>query len=157
MTPQVEAALRRHGIDAEVIACDPDFADTAAFCERYGVDPADSANAILLASKRPQGVVAMALVLATTRLDVNVAMCRAMDVRKASFASAEETLERTGMAIGGVTPVGVEGVPIHVDRRVMERASIVIGGGDRSSKLRLRPAELLKLPDVTVSDIAAGG
>ena len=48
----VRTALDAAGARYEVMACDPAFADTAAFCDRYGIDPADSANAILVASRR---------------------------------------------------------------------------------------------------------
>ena len=41
----VVAALERAGARYEVLDCDPAFADTAAFCARYGIDPGDSANA----------------------------------------------------------------------------------------------------------------
>ena len=40
------AASRTAGV--EVIECDPDLADTAAFCEAYGYSPEDSANAIVV-------------------------------------------------------------------------------------------------------------
>jgi prolyl-tRNA editing enzyme YbaK/EbsC (Cys-tRNA(Pro) deacylase) len=40
-----------------VLDCDPDFADTAAFCERYGVAPEDSANAIVVAAMSREQVV----------------------------------------------------------------------------------------------------
>ena len=47
---------------------------------------------------------AACIVLAHTRLDVNKAVRKLLGTRKASFASAEQTRELTGMAIGGVTP-----------------------------------------------------
>jgi len=53
---------------------DPAFADTAAFCERYGY-PADRAgNTIVVASKKEPRQYAACVVLATTRLDVNHAV-----------------------------------------------------------------------------------
>jgi prolyl-tRNA editing enzyme YbaK/EbsC (Cys-tRNA(Pro) deacylase) len=60
------------------------------------------------------------------------------------------------MMIGGVTPVALPaGIPVWVDSRVMERPSVIVGGGSRSSKLRLAPAELLLLPAVeVVTDLA---
>src|SRR4029453_4280555 len=69
---RIEAAVRG-ALDAaaaryEVLACDPAFADTTEFCARYGIDPQDSANAILVASRREPKVHALCLVLATTRL-----------------------------------------------------------------------------------------
>jgi prolyl-tRNA editing enzyme YbaK/EbsC (Cys-tRNA(Pro) deacylase) len=39
---------------------------------------------------------------------------------------------------------------ILVDSAVMGRAEIVLGGGNRTSKLRLPPTELLKIPNLEV-------
>ena len=148
----VTESLATHGVaDYEVMRCDPSLADTAAFCEAYGVEPADSANTILVASKRPPGVNAACLVLATHRLDVNRAVRDQLDVKKLSFASADLTVELTSMQIGGVTPFGLpESMRVLVDSDVLDRASIVLGGGNRSSKLRLDPVHLLTLPSVEV-------
>jgi len=147
----VEHQLRELGAEYTEMECDPAFADTALFCERYGVDPADSANTILIASKRPADVYGVCLALATTRLDVNHAVRDALEVKKLSFAPADVTLQITGMEIGGVTPFGLpEALPILVDSAVMLRSSIVLGGGNRTSKLRLAPDELLRLPQLRV-------
>ncbi len=149
----VVAALRRHAVEHDTMPCEPALADTAAFCAHYGVDPADSANTILVSSKRPVGVTAACVVLATTRLDVNKKVCSELGVKKASFASAETTTRLTGMEIGGVTPFGLpDGMPILVDRAVMARPSIVLGGGNRTSKLRISPDALLGVPGIRVVD-----
>lgn len=145
-------ALAAHGVaEYEVMACDPSLADTAAFCEAYGIDPAESANTILVASRRPPGVNAACVVLATHRLDVNRAVRSQLGVKKLSFASADLTVELTTMQIGGVTPFGLpESMPVLVDSDVLGRGSIVLGGGNRSSKLRIAPEALLTLPSVEV-------
>ncbi len=149
--PGVEETLRRLGVDHEVMACAPDLADTAAFCQAYGVDPADSANTILVAAKRPVGPVAAALVLATHRLDVNRAVRDAMGVSKVSFADAETTVRLTGMVLGGVTPFSLPAeIPLLIDGAVMERERIVLGGGNRTSKMWIDPAELHKLEAAVV-------
>jgi len=49
-----------------------------------------------------------------------------------------------------VTAIGISGMPIYVDAAVLEREAVVMGGGNRSSKLLLAPGELLKLPEVSV-------
>jgi prolyl-tRNA editing enzyme YbaK/EbsC (Cys-tRNA(Pro) deacylase) len=78
---------------------------------------------------------------------------REMGVRKASFAGPEPVRELTGMEIGGVTPFGLpDDLPILVDARVMEPDWIILGGGNRSSKLRLDPVALRALPAVRVID-----
>ena len=147
----VLAAVEATGVEHEALPCDPEFADTAAFCERYGVDPADSANAIVVVGKGEPRQYACCVVLATTRLDVNGAVRRRFGVRKASFASADETAEMTGMLIGGVTPLALpDGLPVWVDERVMERESIVLGGGSRSLKLRVAPEVFRRLPGAEI-------
>jgi prolyl-tRNA editing enzyme YbaK/EbsC (Cys-tRNA(Pro) deacylase) len=132
---RVVAALAATGADFEVLECDPAFADTAAFCERYGIDPAISANAIVVASKKEPKQFAACLVLATTRLDVNGTVRRRLG-NKASFATADETSDLTGMVIGGVTPFALPpDLPIWVDARVMDQPKVVVGGGTRSMKV----------------------
>jgi prolyl-tRNA editing enzyme YbaK/EbsC (Cys-tRNA(Pro) deacylase) len=90
-------------------------------------------------------------VLATTRLDVNHAVKKLMNASRVSFASAEETKDLTGMLIGGVTVFALpDGVPIYVDERVMAPDWIIVGGGGRSTKVKLAPEALRRLPNVTV-------
>jgi prolyl-tRNA editing enzyme YbaK/EbsC (Cys-tRNA(Pro) deacylase) len=147
----VWAQLRALGVDAQRMACDPDLADTARFCEAYGVAPEDSANTILVIGKSEPPVYAACVVLATSRLDVNRVVRKRLGTRRASFASADETKALTGMLIGGVTAFGLpDGLPIWVDAAVMARPEVVLGGGSRSSKLRVAPGELRKLPAVEV-------
>ena len=52
LLPAVAAALAEHGLSYEVLACDPDLADTAAFCDHYGFTLDQSANTILVTSKK---------------------------------------------------------------------------------------------------------
>lgn len=148
----VRRALLESGVAYETVACDPALADTAAFCEAYGFDPADSANCIVIASRRPPGRYLATLVLATTRLDVNGLCCRLMDVRKASFAPGEQTAELTGMDIGGVTPFGLPAdlLPVRVDSAVLSRPHVIVGGGDRSVKLLVDPDVFATLPGFEV-------
>jgi prolyl-tRNA editing enzyme YbaK/EbsC (Cys-tRNA(Pro) deacylase) len=148
----VRRALLEMGVSHQTVACDPALADTAAFCEAYGFDPADSANCIVIASRRPPGRYLSTLVLATTRLDVNGLCCRLMDVRKASFAPGDQTAQLTGMDIGGVAPFGLPDdlLPVRVDAAVMSRSQVIIGGGDRSVKLLIDPAVFATLPGFEV-------
>jgi len=89
-------------------------------------------------------------VLGTTRLDVNKKVSELLEVKRLSFADEETTVHLTGMMIGGVTAFGISDLPIYVDTAVMEQAQVVMGGGNRSSKLLLNPNELTKLPNVVV-------
>lgn len=142
-----------HGLDARfrVVDIDPAFTHTAAYCAHYGYPLDQSANAILVASKRPPGRNAVCVVLATTRLDVNRRVRSLLGVRKVSFAPAELTLEATGMKIGGVTPFGLpDDLPVYVDSRVMELDEILVGGGNRSTKIFVDPEVFERMPSVEV-------
>ena len=144
-------ALDQLGVQYEAMDCDPDFADTAAFCERYGVAPEDSANTIIVVGKSDPRVYVACVVLATTKLDVNGAVRRRLGVKRASFASASETAELTGMMIGGVTPFALPaGLRLWVDERVMQRPAVVVGGGSRSLKVRVAPAAFASLSTTEV-------
>lgn len=154
LDPRVRESLEQYGLAYEVLACEPHLADTAEFCAHYGISPDEACNAIIVVIKTTPRGYAACLVRADTKLDVNRKLATLLGTKKLSFASAEETAELTGMMIGGVTIPGLPpSVPIHVDSRVMERDRIIVGGGNRSSKIRLAPSELLKLPNAQVSDI----
>jgi prolyl-tRNA editing enzyme YbaK/EbsC (Cys-tRNA(Pro) deacylase) len=147
----VAEVLDRTGVPYELLPCDPDLADTAAFCAHYGWSPEMSANTILVASKKGEKRYAACVVTATTRVDVNRTVKRLMGVSKASFAPPEETSEVTGMIIGGVTPLALpEGLPIFVDARVMAQPEIILGGGSRSMKVKVSPEVFHHLPAATV-------
>ena len=143
--------LERLGVDYERIDIDPEFADTAEFCERYGFALSDSANTIIVASKKAPRQYAACLVRADTRLDVNHRVRKLMGVSRLSFARADETLALTGMMIGGVTVFALpDEVPIYVDARLLESDFVIVGGGSRSLKLRVAPDVLSKLANCAV-------
>lgn len=154
--PQVQKVLDTYKLTYEVFECDPELADTAAFCEHYDFSLDQSANTILVASKKVEPTTyAVCVALATTKLDVNKKVCKLLGVKRASFASGDETIAQTGMMIGGVVAIGIENLPIYVDQAVMNQEKVVMGGGNRSAKLILDPKELLKLPNVTaIEDLA---
>jgi prolyl-tRNA editing enzyme YbaK/EbsC (Cys-tRNA(Pro) deacylase) len=147
----VLAALAGLAIDYERLECDPAAADTAVFCARYGIPPDRSANTILVASKKEPRLYAACVVLATTSLDVNHAVRSLLGVSRLSFASPEETTAVTGMLVGGVAPFGLpEGLPVYVDEAVMAPEWIILGGGGRSSKIKVAPVALIRVPAVKV-------
>jgi len=144
--PPVAAALRSlpWADQVRVAAIDPALADTAQFCETYGVTLEESANCVIIAAKRGSDVTyAACLVTATTRADVNGLVRQHIGARKASFGPVDAVTSLTGMEYGGITPIGLpESWPVLVDDRVVNGATVVIGSGIRGSKLWL-PGALL--------------
>lgn len=147
----VANAISEYDLLVDELACDPNFADTAAFNEKYDFLPDQGANTILVASRKVEPAkYAICVVLASTRLDVNKTVTKLLGVKKASFADSETTKKLTGMEIGGVTAIGIVNYPIYIDAAVMEQPKVVMGGGNRTSKAVVAPKELLKLPNVEV-------
>ena len=154
-TPSSSAAVLDHlaalGVTYELVECDPDFADTAQFCEQYGYSMDASANAICVVGKSAERPIACCVVLASTRLDVNGVVRRRLGTRKASFADAEETVQRTGMMIGGVTPFGLpDDIGVWIDSRVMDCEAVIVGGGSRDCKILCPPASLAQIASAEV-------
>ena len=146
---RVAAQMESLGVEHEMFEIDPDFADTAPFCEKYGFPMEKSGNTIVVASKRGQKKHCACIVAATDRLDVNKRVKGLMEVSRASFAGADDTMELTGMMIGGVTPFGLPSeLPIYADAKLSSLDYVIIGGGSRSSKIKLAPSELGKLPNL---------
>ena len=157
---RVRAALAELDIAGwEWIEIDPQYGDTADFCEQYGYDLPHSANTIIVASKRGPAAYCAGIVRACDRLDVNRRVRRLMGVSRASFASAEETREVTGMMIGGVTALALpDGLPIYADVRLLEMDYVILGAGSRSGKVKLPPQELEKLPGLEfIEDLSQPG
>ncbi len=154
LDPGVARAIESLGVQCEVLECQPEWADTDDFCANYNIPRDHAANAILVASKSEPKKYAVCLVLATTKLDVNHAISRLMGIKRLSFAAAEETKAVTGQAIGGVTVFALpESVPLYIDSRIMVNDYVIVGGGNRSTKIKLLPAELRKIPSATISEI----
>jgi prolyl-tRNA editing enzyme YbaK/EbsC (Cys-tRNA(Pro) deacylase) len=148
-------ALQKLDVPYELIEIDPAFADTAAFCEKYGYPVERSCNTIIVASKKEPKKYCACSVLAHTRLDVNKCVTRLLGVSKASFASAEEMAALTGMQAGGVTPFSLPPeVPLFIDDRIPALDWIILGGGGRSLKIKTSPEVFQKLGATAVAGLA---
>lgn len=148
----VGAAIAALGIGAEVgvVEIDPELSDTAATQEAYDLPLDALANCVIVAGRREgEQRIAACLVLATTRADVNNAVKRRLDVRKASFLLREDAVSLTGMEFGAITPIGLPPEwPVLVDRAVLDAPLIVIGSGLRRTKLLLSGGTLASIPGV---------
>jgi prolyl-tRNA editing enzyme YbaK/EbsC (Cys-tRNA(Pro) deacylase) len=148
----VAAALGALTGPAWVAEIDADLADTAAFTEAYGVPLEVSANCVVVAARRAgQTQLAACLVPATARADVNGLVRRHLGARKASFAPQDVAVAESGMAYGGITPLGLPpSWPVLVDPAVAAAELVVVGSGTRRGKLAVSGAALVALPAAVV-------
>ena len=135
----------------EMVEIDPQYADTAAFCARYGYPMEQSANTIIVGSKKEPKRYCACVVRATRRLDVNHAVRKLLGVSRLSFADPEETRALTGMMLGGVTVLALPAdLPIYVDGGLMDLPWVILGGGSRSLKVKIAPDVFRVLPGASV-------
>lgn len=153
----IQAKLQQGEFSKGVYAApiDPNLADTATFCDRYGITLTQSTNCIVVEAKRADKTwYAACLIMATDMIDVNSKVRRFLDARKISFAPKDTALALTGMEYGGITPLGLPNDwPILVDQHVLSQDFVVIGGGVRGSKIMVSTAVLADLENATVMDI----
>jgi prolyl-tRNA editing enzyme YbaK/EbsC (Cys-tRNA(Pro) deacylase) len=155
LDPTVQRELDELAIPHQVLDCNPEWADTDVFCVNYDIPRENAANTILVAAKTEPRQYFACLVTATMKLDVNHKISKLIGIMRLSFASAEETKELTGQLIGGVTVFGLpDTVPLYIDAHVMEREYVIVGSGNRSTKIKLAPEHLTRLQRATVADIA---
>jgi len=153
---KIKTALDANGMTYEVIPCDPLLADTAEFCAHYGIPPENACNTIIVVAKTEPKQYFACLVNATTKLDVNHKVSKLVGIKRLSFASSEETAELTDQMIGGVTLLALPATwPVYIDERIMSLDYAILGGGNRSSKIKLAPDELRKIPNTQVGDIGS--
>jgi prolyl-tRNA editing enzyme YbaK/EbsC (Cys-tRNA(Pro) deacylase) len=141
-----------------VVAIDETLADTAALVAAYGVALEASANCVVVAGRRDGAErIAACVVRADTRADVNGRVRRLLDVRKASFLPQDRAVAETGMAFGGITPLGLPPAwRVLLDARVPAIDVAIIGSGVRRSKLLLPGAALADIPGAQIVDRLAG-
>lgn len=139
-------------------AIDAELADTAAFCDAYSIDPSAGANCVVVEAKRGEvRTLAACLIRGSDRIDVNGAVRRMLDARRASFAPLDLVIEATGMEYGGVTPLGLPAAwPILVDEAVAASGPLIVGAGIRGAKLLVTGEYLAGLPGARVVPIAQG-
>jgi prolyl-tRNA editing enzyme YbaK/EbsC (Cys-tRNA(Pro) deacylase) len=138
--------------DIWVTPIDPEYADSAKFCERYGVDPAAGANCVVAMAVRAENrTFAACLVPVNCRADLNNVARKTLGARRVSFAPLEEVIRETRMEYGGITPIGLPAsYPILIDSRIAAMERLIIGGGYRKSKLSVPGKALAELPGALV-------
>lgn len=159
LAPTTHAALAAWALAVPEVASlvlvapsDPDLADTAAYVAAYKVPIEASVNCVVIAGARDgHERVGAAAIRADTRADVNRVVRGLLDVRKCSFMPMDAAVAGSGMAYGGITPIGLPAAwPVFVDGRVRDVPTVLVGSGIRGSKLILPGALLCEAPGASV-------
>jgi Ala-tRNA(Pro) deacylase len=124
----------------------------AAEAEALGVDPKDVAKTLVLST--PGGYVRVVLP-ASERVDLHKVRDHVEGGKRIHLAS-EEDLKRDypDFELGAVPPFGGSSDRVLVDSRLAERESVVLEAGSHEQSVRIQTADLLKLTQAEVVDLA---
>jgi Cys-tRNA(Pro)/Cys-tRNA(Cys) deacylase len=76
--------------------------------------------------------------------------------KRAHLADKEEARRTTGYVTGGTSPLGQrKRLPTHVDSSALAHDTILVNGGRVGLQLELAPADLVRLTDARVHEIAS--
>ena len=147
----LRAFLAGSGVSAEFLEFGGSVHSVADAAERAGA-PHDSfvKTMALVADGSP----AVAIIPGDRRLDMGK-VAGILGAKGARMAKPSEVLEATGYPAGGVPPIfaNPRRIPFLIDRRVLERETVLGGGGDARTLLRIRPADILRATGATEADL----
>jgi Cys-tRNA(Pro)/Cys-tRNA(Cys) deacylase len=119
--------------------------------EALGVEPERVFKTLLFDA---DGEIAVGIVPVSARLDLKRAAA-ALGARRGAMADPAVAERRTGYVVGGISPLGQR--TRHrtvVDETVELWDTVFVSGGRRGLDVELAPADLLRLTDAIVADIA---
>lgn len=133
---------------------DPQYMNGAALSEHYDVGLEDGANCIVVYGKRGGNKTMAAVVIPVGyRADLKGLVSQRLGVKSVSMAPLETVIEETDMEYGSITPLGLpQSYSILIDSRLMEKETIIIGGGKQISKLRVPTLLFKQIPNTEIVD-----
>lgn len=100
------------------------------------------------------GELTVGIVPVTCTLDLK-ALAAARGAKKAVMADVAVAERATGYVAGGISPLGQrQAHPTVIDESVELFDTVLVSGGRRGLDVELAPADLIRLTDATVADIA---
>jgi Ala-tRNA(Pro) deacylase len=147
----VTSVLEQAGIDYELLPHSR-TETAAAEAEALGVNPEEVAKTLVLST--PGGHV-RAVLAASDRIDLSKVREQVEGGKRIHLAS-EEDLQRDypGFDLGAVPPFGGPGDRVLVDARLAKRETVVLEAGSHEQSVRIQTADLLKLTQADVVDLA---
>lgn len=147
----VTSVLEEAGIEYELLS--HSHTETAAAeAEALGLNPEEVAKTLVLST--PGGHV-RAVLAASDRIDLSKVREQVEGGKRIHLAS-EEDLQRDypGFDLGAVPPFGGPGDRVLVDARLAKRETVVLEAGSHEQSVRIQTADLLKLTQADVVDLA---
>ncbi|MDN5351244.1 MAG: hypothetical protein PWQ12_160 [Clostridiales bacterium] len=134
----VRTYLKQWNRDQDILEFDQSSATVALAAEALGIEPGRIAKT--LAFRSEDGAV---IVVAAGDAKIDNSKFKSTFGFKARMLSAEDTLEQTGHAVGGVCPFAlVESVPVYLDDSLKRFETVYPACGSSNSAIELNCEEL---------------
>jgi prolyl-tRNA editing enzyme YbaK/EbsC (Cys-tRNA(Pro) deacylase) len=147
---KVQAVL---GPDFEVLEFEISTRTSQEAASAIGCTVAEIAKSLIFKSTEGRAV----LVVASGINRVDEKKVQMLLGQRISRADADFVRDRTGYAIGGVPPVGHASTPVVlIDRDLQRFAYVWAAGGTPNAVFRIAPADLIRLTQGRVADVAKG-
>jgi prolyl-tRNA editing enzyme YbaK/EbsC (Cys-tRNA(Pro) deacylase) len=150
---RLEAFLRQHGVDAEILYPGKSTATVAEAAAALGVHPGQIIKSLLFQGK--DGATVLVIARGESRVDQRK-LTEATGLRQPRLAPPQVVLELTGYPPGATPPVGhLTPLKVIVDRSVLQEPIVYGGGGGSDVMLRISPHEILRLTGAIVADVTS--
>src|SRR5690606_3090408 len=148
---RVEAALRALGMPCDIIEFAESTRTSAEAAAAIGCEVAQIAKSVVFRGKASDTCI---VVIASGADRVDEKKLAAELGEKVARADADFVRQRTGFAIGGVSPVGHAGtVTVLVDRALWALDPIWAAAGTPKAVVRLAADDLHRIPGIRVVDV----
>ena len=138
----VAYTLHRHADFEQVIGNPMDFAAA------LGYPPERITKAVFLESRKGDKH-AIALCSVTEKLDLS-AIAAALEAKRMTMAKPERLAELIGYPSMGVSPIGVDPVPVFMDEALCALPTVLIGAGAVGVEVEIEPNTLARLINARV-------
>lgn len=124
--------------------------------EALGV-PANRVFKTLLVATGQPGAAALAVGIVPVNKSLDLkAIASALGIKKVDMADPSAAERRTGYVVGGISPLGQRQPSRTIlDSSAVSHETIFISGGHRGLDIELAPADLQRLTDALIAQIAA--
>jgi prolyl-tRNA editing enzyme YbaK/EbsC (Cys-tRNA(Pro) deacylase) len=138
MKEKVIKAAQELGLQVDVKTLDHPTRTVAEAAGAVGCDEAQIAKTLVFVA---DGDPVLVVASGAHRVDTD-ALCEIFDVAEVRQASPDEVRVATGYPIGGVSPLGCDGLPVAFDEQLLQFDRIYVAGGDGNTLFAVEPRRL---------------